>query len=51
MNPGCAERRVLALGQSIWLSLVCGEIVEMLLHALGFLKERENIREKTVTER
>lgn len=37
----------LASGQSIWLSLVCKGKVEMLLRGLSFLKERENIREKS----
>lgn len=32
-------------------SLVCGETAEMLLHDLGFLKERESIRETAVKGR
>ena len=51
VKPGCTDRRVLASGQSILLNLVCGKRVEMVLRGLGFLKERGNIREKTVKER
>lgn len=50
-NPGCTERGVLASRQSILLSLVCGETVEILLHGLSFLKERENSRERTSGEK
>lgn len=51
MNPRRTERGVLALRQSILLRLVWGEMIEILLRGLSFLKERENIREKSVKER
>lgn len=50
-KPGCTERGGLASRQSVLLSLVCGQTVEILLRSLGFLKERENTREKTSGEK
>ena len=51
VNPGHPDRGVLASGQSVLLNSVCGETDEMVLHGLGFLKERENIREMKIKER
>jgi len=51
VNPGHPDRGVLASGQSVSLNSVCGETDEMVLHGLGFLKEREDIREMKIKER